>query len=311
VARREPKDGGGYHNTLYKVVEVPLGHTEASSSDDVLTLQWFSPTTEDAGKDGGSVKFKLQPREWGNTTNKDNFDGTFTANTMAWVDPTAVTVTKGKISNKKTCELELELDEYCTAYHKMSLSVEALEDGNEEKELDGGGHNILEDDSGDESDGGGKQKDAPVTIDRSSLNAVLGSLPMFLNTKSMLEELLEEHEHILLLSAKYHAECAGQGIEYCFGRCKWWFKKHNRGSTAALKQLSAKSFSHDVVSVDHCRKFARKNRDYHRVYRGKVTGLDADRSVKLCKTHRCALDTDFTFITECLENECYAVTMTR
>ena len=118
----------------------------------------------------------------------------------------------------------------------------------------------------------------------------------------MLDEELERNGHILLLSEKYHAECVRQGIEYCFGRCKHWFKKHNRDSNAALKVLSAKAFTHDVVSVDYCRKCSRKNWDYHRSYRGKSTGLDLERSVKLCKTHPCALDTDFMFITELLKN---------
>lgn len=54
----------------------------------------------------------------------------------------------------------------------------------------------------------------------------------------------------------------------------------------------------DVVTLDHVRKFARKNRDYHRVYRAGVVGLDADDKVKFCKTHRCALDSHYTFITE-------------
>ena len=108
----------------------------------------------------------------------------------------------------------------------------------------------------------------------------------------------EEAGHILLLSAKYHAEPAGQGVEYCFGRAKWWFKKHNRESTVALKELLASAFSHDVVSVDHVQKFACKNRDYHRVYRAGVVGLEAEEAVKKCKSHRCALDTDYNFITE-------------
>ena len=55
---------------------------------------------------------------------------------------------------------------------------------------------------------------------------------------------------------------------------------------------------HDVVSVDHVQKFARKNRDYHRVYRAGVVGLEAEEAVKKCKSHRCALDTDYNFITE-------------
>ena len=108
----------------------------------------------------------------------------------------------------------------------------------------------------------------------------------------------EEAGHILLLSAKYHAKAAGQGVEYCFGRATWWFKKHNRESTEALKELSASAFSQDVVSVDHVRKFARKNHYYHCVYRSGLVGLEAEEAVKKCKSYRCALDTNYTFITE-------------
>ena len=54
----------------------------------------------------------------------------FTSNIMAWVDPTAVNITSGKISNRKKCTLELDLDTYCTAYHMMLLD-KASGDGDE------------------------------------------------------------------------------------------------------------------------------------------------------------------------------------
>ena len=46
-------------------------------------------------------------------------------------------------------------------------------------------------------------------IDTTSLNDVLGRLPLFLSTKSVLVVMVEEAGHILLLSAKYHAKAAG------------------------------------------------------------------------------------------------------
>ena len=51
---------------------------------------------------------------------------------MAWVDLTEVTITSGKISNRKKCTLELDLDVYCNEYHEMLLA-EASGDGDEEK----------------------------------------------------------------------------------------------------------------------------------------------------------------------------------
>ena len=69
-------------------------------------------------------------------------------------------------------------------------------------------------------------------------------------------------------------------------------------STAGLKENSALAFGLDVLPITLVRKFARKNRDYHRVYRAGVSGFDADGAVKKCKTHRSALDSHYAFIQE-------------
>ena len=116
--------------------------------------------------------------------------------------------------------------------------------------------------------------------------------------KSLLQELLEANGHLLLLSPKYHAELAGVGIEYCFGRVKWWFRNKNTMSTESLKSKSLQSFGSDVVTVYHVRKFARRARDYMRAYSWGHTGLEVETAVKKYKTHRSALDTDFKFVSE-------------
>ena len=179
------------------------------------------------------------------------------------------------------CELEIDLNFYCKTYYSATEDDPDKGDKDESEEMDPKELIITDD-----------------TYDLTSLNSVLGRLPVFLSTKSMLEEIVSKSGHILLLSSKYHAEVAGQGIEYCFGRTKWWFKKNNSCSTAALKRLSKEAFGLEVVRIDHVRKFARKSRDYQRVYRAGVTGLAAESSVKQCKTHRCMGDTNHTFITE-------------
>ena len=82
---------------------------------------------------------------------------------------------------------------------------------------------------------------------------------------------------------------AGQGIEYCFGQAKWWYKKYNfAGTAASLRELSRNAFDSSVVTKDHVRKFAWKARDYMRIYRAGVKGLAAESTIKTCKTHRCA-----------------------
>ena len=105
--------------------------------------------------------------------------------------------------------------------------------------------------------------------------------------------------HKFLLSSKYLAEVAGQGIEYCFGRAKWWYKKYNVGGTdGLLRELSRNASDSTIVTKDHVRKFARKARDYQQIYRAGVKGLAAESTIKTCKTHRCALDTHYKLVSE-------------
>ena len=133
-------------------------------------------------------------------------------------------------------------------------------------------------------------------IDKYSMKAVLGACSDFRYVKSMIERALNARGHEVLLSSKFHAEVAGVGVEYDFGRAKWWFRKNNRHSTASLRELSAAAFGKDVVSLFHTRKFARKARDYMRAYRAGASGLETDSTVSVLKTHRCALDTHHAFV---------------
>jgi len=137
------------------------------------------------------------------------------------------------------------------------------------------------------------------------MRQVFARTPSCQNVKSLMEKVITLDEstgqpsgHVLLMSAKFHCECAGVGIEYCFGRVKWWYNKFHRHTSDGLREDSAASFLPNVVSIHHMRKFARKARDYMRVYRAGVVGTEADDAVKAVKTHRCAMDTDLVFVSE-------------
>jgi len=82
---------------------------------------------------------------------------------------------------------------------------------------------------------------------------------------------------------------------------KWWFRSRNRLSTVNLETNSKAAFGIDVVTIEHVRKFARKCRDYQRVYRGGVKGSKTEAAVTEYKTHRAALDTHFAFVTSAAE----------
>ena len=128
----------------------------------------------------------------------------------------------------------------------------------------------------------------------SSMEDVAMRMPDF-TVKSMLEVLVLRGGHILELSPKFHAELAGQGVEYDFGRCKWWFRKYNSHSTAGLREKSLMSFGADVVTLAHTRKFARRARDYERAYRRGHKGLSVEDAVKQRKSHRSVFDSDRAF----------------
>ena len=135
--------------------------------------------------------------------------------------------------------------------------------------------------------------------DPTSMIEVTRNLPDFFNARSLIDEVVERHGHVNKLSSKFHAEAAGQGIEYDFGRAKWYFRKHNRLSLKGLSEVSVECFTSDVITLGHCRKFARRCRDYHRGYRaGASGGSDVDKLVRCVKTHRPALDTDYNFVSD-------------
>ena len=147
----------------------------------------------------------------------------------------------------------------------------------------------MEEDSSGSDDGiesSDEEDAAAVEINHMSLSSVLGNCPDFRNAKSTLRELVDRRGHKLILSPTYHAELAGVGIEYDFGRVKWNYRRICRHSTKSHMEDSAASFGSDVVSLALTWKFARRARDYMRAYRAGAKGFKADLIVKKVKTHR-------------------------
>ena len=112
VARKKPKgdDPENFCFHLYKVIEVPLAHNDASSAKDIIRCQWFEPI---GGV--GSERFKITNMVWD--------DDTYRANTMMWVDPSMVQITSGNIRNRTKCELEFDLDAYCNIFFKTRMTM--------------------------------------------------------------------------------------------------------------------------------------------------------------------------------------------
>jgi hypothetical protein len=113
------------------------------------------------------------------------------------------------------------------------------------------------------------------------------------NVPSMLEQCVQEAGHTLIMSPKYHAELAGQGIEYDFGSCKHHYKNHPRASKKGLVDKSRASFTSEAVPLWLTRKHARKARDYQRTYRNEQPTDDLEQTesvLKEQKVHRSAFD---------------------
>ena len=201
---------------------------------------------------------------------------------LSYVPLDAVTVEKGSIrSRAKKQDMVVKFD--ADTFYSEQAAEEAI--GEEGAAEEG-------------AEAGVEGEPALPPFNPLSMEDVARRLPDFKNVRSMLQVLVEDRGHILQLSPKYHAELAGEGVEYCFGRCKWWFRTHNGHSTKGLREISLQSFGPSVVTLQHARKFARRVRDYIRAYKDGARGLEVEVVKKVHKTHRCALDTDYTFCTE-------------
>ena len=304
---------------IYRVLQVPSTHEDVSSPIDQITVQRM-------------IKKKWLD-QW-NVNRRDEFffcnvkgeEMALTANTITFVgEKEYVEVTQSKLaSNRKRekkdehiCAIDMDFE----AYLKTINFMQDVEDSEEENENDE--HEENEVDSPEDvvevpdvqivNPGEEDEEDEIVISD--SLQSVFKNSPSVLKAKSMVQKIIEKRKGILLMSPKYHCECAGVGIENCFGRCKYWYKRFHVHSTDGLRVASSNGapdaanniiggcFHKSVVTLHQCRKYARKARDYMRSYRAGATGLKFGQDIKLLKTHRNALDTDLAFVSaNCLED---------
>jgi hypothetical protein len=271
VLRLEEDANGNDVHYVYKVVAVSKEHKDVSDNAHI-SCQLF--LTKDK-------KHKLTDMVWNN----------FKACELSNVPVDAFEST-GSMKSCTKNKLTLTFDPQ--AFYDAQVVAEGGEEeghrgGNEEKD-----EVVLFDGEGDDEE----KEEAAVEFDPLNMEDVAKQLPDFKKVRSMLQCLVEDRGHMLALSPKYHAELAGQGVEYDFGRTKWWFRSHNSHSTAGLRAKSLESFSASVVTLAHTRKFARRARDYMRAYQRGHKGLEVELATKKYKCHRSALDPDYHFVTE-------------
>ena len=159
--------------------------------------------------------------------------------------------------------------------------------------------------------------DAEGNIKEEYHNFVLRTLMMncadFKEEKSAMEVLLDElslkslnNQKInLLVSPKYHCELAGEGVEYCWGLSKKYFRNEGfekKNTKSKFEQVVRKAI--EYVRKDHVEKFSARCRRYMMAYKNIESGSIhptydwIERFVKKMKTHRNILDQERGYIEE-------------
>ena len=102
----------------------------------------------------------------------------------------------------------------------------------------------------------------------------------FQQEKTVLEKLFIRYGHFVLASPRYHPELAGLGIEFCWGKGKWCFRRQVNDlvskhlETNVLVSLGSQSFKmygsgemcDAPLPVERVRKFAHRARVYRKLF---------------------------------------------
>lgn len=170
------------------------------------------------------------------------------------------------------------------------------------------------------SKNGTKKADGTFDVE-TSLSFIMANCEDFVNEVTLLQHMAKEMGAIVDRTPKCHAELAGEGIEYSWGKAKQYFRKINinsrRGADNFFRQCVRKSISREFpvsegeeapLSTERIRKFSRRARRYIVAYshwhtlnelgvrRPKESVQLIEFVVKNFKTHRNAEDFERAFI---------------
>ena len=159
-----------------------------------------------------------------------------------------------------------------------------------------------------------KDKDG-VIIPEYSLIHLMETCTDFANEVSQLEHVCERIGAKALITTKFHAEMAGEGIEYAWGFSKALYRRYPlsiKKGKENFDKLVTKCLSRDTITRDIVRKFSARARRYMVTYQSldmmKKDGTDPlgeghqishqriENMMKMIKSHRAALDFDKEFI---------------
>ena len=127
----------------------------------------------------------------------------------------------------------------------------------------------------------------------------------------------------MIITTKYHAEYAGEGIEYTWGLMKCFYRRQplsQKKTKANFFSLVDRCLSRELMTKDMVRKFSKRARDYMQAYRafetdemkegmvedGKVLTIThkmIEKMKKVVSSHRAALDHDKSYLDKIIKEE--------
>jgi hypothetical protein len=163
--------------------------------------------------------------------------------------------------------------------------------------------------------------DAGFPVKEFSLEMMLDSCVDFANETTQLEYICKSLGAEALITTKYHAKYAGEGIEYSWGAAKAMYRRYPLASKKGKEKcvdLVLKCTSQEVLTTEMIRKFSCRARSYMLSYKAleivgeEGTGDEIDVSLdithkqienmqKITKSHWAALDFDRGFIASALK----------
>jgi len=155
-------------------------------------------------------------------------------------------------------------------------------------------------------------------VEELSMEHIMANCWDFANEKSQLEFVCEQLGARALFTTKYHAEMAGEGVEYSWAHSKNTYrgvslskKKGKTNFTATVKSCIAR----ELLTTELIRKFSRRARAYMLAYKAfelndhvtreqnapyLISQDKIEQMMSTFKTHRCAMDFDQTFLIDCV-----------
>jgi hypothetical protein len=127
---------------------------------------------------------------------------------------------------------------------------------------------------------------------KKNASAYLAGRRDFQEEKTVIEKLFIDDGHLVLASPRYHPELAGLGIEYCWGKSKWCFRRQANDlkpenlTTNVLTSLGDQPFLRRGKQCDaplplcRVRKFARRARLYCELFHAYPSKHHADKALE-------------------------------